>query len=69
MLRRNVNHVKCRKLREAIAQRAPKFHRWQHGLRVERDRQHMIRCWDALMSRRFRFVDDPMPHEPSHAGR
>lgn len=69
MLRKNMNHVLCRKRREAIAQRAPEFHSWGHGLRARQDRQHMLACWDSLLARRFRFVDDPVPHAPSHAGR
>ncbi|GCL61510.1 hypothetical protein AQPW35_05910 [Rubrivivax pictus] len=69
MLRSSVNHVLCRKRREAIAKRAPDFHGWGHGLRAQRDRQHMLACWDAMVSRRFRFADDLAPPEPAHADR
>lgn len=34
MLRDGLNHVLCRKRRDAIRRRAPEFHRWQSRLRL-----------------------------------
>lgn len=70
MLRKSLNHVKCRKLREAIAQRAPEFHGWDHGLRAQADKRHVQAWYDSVLSRRTAFLEraTPLPEPLPEAG-
>lgn len=47
------------------------FHGWEHGLRAQRDKQHALKWYDVVMSRRTAFLDRaiPLPEPQSAANR